>query len=125
MLASIVASTGVAHVPGLPLGSGAPSKVPTHPGLESSRRSQLRLGLEATFWSRLRLGLGATWRSQLRATHARKLLPAALAPVPFGFVLARVLVYFAWVCVGGHSEVPTPHGSRGDSEAPAEPGPKN
>ena len=27
----------------------------------------------------------------LRATHARTLLPAALASVPFGFVLVRVL----------------------------------
>ena len=28
----------------------------------------------------------------LRASHARKLLPAALASVPFGFVLVRVRV---------------------------------
>ena len=38
----------------------------------------------------------------LRASHARTLLPAALASVPFGFVLARVRVRglrgFGWVC---------------------------
>ena len=30
----------------------------------------------------------------LRASHARTLLPAALASVPFGFVLVRVRVRF-------------------------------
>jgi hypothetical protein len=34
-------------------------------------------------------------RFDSRATHARKILPAALASVPFGFVLVRVRVF--WV----------------------------
>ena len=43
----------------------------------------------------------------LRASHARTLLPAALASVPFGFVLVRVRVALNFIFAGsfGHEQV--------------------
>ena len=43
----------------------------------------------------------------LRVSHARKLLPAALASVPFGFVLVRVRVRLAkWQMANGKWHCP-------------------
>ena len=49
-----------------------------------------------------------TYDFDLRATHARTLLPAALASVSFGFVLVRVRVFRVKACDNRPSSVELP-----------------